>query len=67
MIFQLEWRSNAVKNVSVSLSGQKQTMNWGEDGSWTSPKFRAEVTSAGEPPLQFELTVLDNADLSGLK
>jgi hypothetical protein len=50
--FQLEWQgSDAGKDNQV----------------WESPKFRAQVTSADQPPLHFELTLLDSVDLSGLE
>jgi len=52
MNFQLEWRGTEV----------------GKDNQlWDSPRFRARVTSADEPSLQFELTLLDFVDLSGLE
>jgi hypothetical protein len=67
MNFQIECHSVAVRHVSTTLSGLRQTMNHGEDELWISPNFRAEVTSAGQPPLHVELRVLDDVDLSGLK
>lgn len=63
---QLEYRREAIRRSSISLSGLKQTMSYGKDELWISPTFRAQVTATGEQPLQFELTVLDNVDLSGL-
>ena len=52
MNFQLEWRGTEV----------------GKDNQlWDSPRFRARVTAADEPSLQFELTLVDFVDLSGLE
>lgn len=67
MTFQLEYLTTAIRHSTVSLSGLKQTVTHGKDESFTSPKFRAQVTSADEPPFHFELTLLDNVDLSGLE
>ena len=65
---QLEYRGTfPVRSVQYTLSGLRQTMNYGDDRLWTSPQFKAQVTAAGEPPLHFELMVLDDADLSELK
>src|SRR5438045_1530449 len=54
MSFQLERRTAGVKSVATRMSGQRQTMNWREPDLKIFPKFRAQVTSANQPPLHFE-------------
>jgi len=39
---------------------------WEGNVLWDSPVFRAQITHAPDEQGQFELTVLDNVDLSGL-
>jgi hypothetical protein len=67
MTFQLERRTAGVKAVSTTVSGLRQTWNLREPDLKIFPKFRAQVTSANEPALHFELTLLDDVDLSELE
>jgi hypothetical protein len=62
-------RSNVPRFAKHAEHGTILTyrLDWEENELWESPSFRARVTFGPDEQGQFELTLLDTVDLSGLQ